>query len=144
MKHFLTTILLAAVCFCGCSSNAHVPLSGRITFEDNGEPLTTGSIAFVKGTDQARSEIDSDGRYTLGFLGASDGLPKGEYKIYIQAVHTEYVYGRPNADGEAEVIDRIETPLIASKYRDPATSGLTFTADGKSRTFDIKVERAGR
>ena len=37
---------------------------------------------------------------------------KGEYKIYIQAVHTEYVYGPPNADGEADVVDRIETPLI--------------------------------
>ena len=142
MKHFLTTILLTAVCLCGCSSN--VPLSGRITFEDNDEPLTTGTIAFVKGADQARSDIDSDGRYKLGFLGASDGLPPGEYQIYIQAVHTEYVYGRPNADGEAEVIDRIETPFIADKYRDPATSGLTFTVDGKSKMFDIKVERAGK
>ena len=139
MKHFFTIVLLTAVCLSGCSSN--VPLSGRITFEDNGEPLTMGTIGFIKGTDQARSDIDSDGRYTLGFQGATDGLPKGEYNVYIQAVLIEHIYGPPNPYGEPEVIERIVTPLIADKYRDPATSGLTYIVDGKSKTFDIKVER---
>ena len=141
MKHFTTIILLIALCICGCAKN--VPLGGRITFEDNGEPLTMGTIAFVGGSHQARSDIDADGRYNLGFQKEGDGLPKGEYKIYIQAIQVENITG-PNKDehGDNVVIGRKETPLIADKYKNPETSGLTYTADGSGRAFDIKVERA--
>jgi hypothetical protein len=31
--------------------------------------------------------------------------------------------------------------LIDEKYRKSETSGLTFTADGKTKRFDITVER---
>ena len=139
MKHIISLLILAFLC--GCSTN--VPLSGRITFEDTGEPLTMGTIAFVSGNHQARSDIDADGRYILGFQKTGDGLPKGEYQIYIQAVQVEYITGtKLDAYGQPEVIDRKDIPLIANKYRNPETSGLTFTADGKTKTFDIKVERA--
>ncbi|MDR1480438.1 MAG: hypothetical protein LBJ00_16005 [Planctomycetaceae bacterium] len=46
-----------------------------------------------------------------------------------------------NGDGEPDIVDRKEMPLIVEKYADPDTSGLTFTVDGKTKTFDIKVER---
>ena len=142
MKHFITIIILAAVSLCGCSKN--VPLSGRITFEDTGEPLTMGTIAFVQGAQQARSDIDSDGRYKLGFVKDGDGLPKGQYQIYIRAVRVEGTWGPVNADGYAEEIILATIPLIADRYKSPETSGLTFIADGKSRKFDIQVERAER
>ena len=142
MKYITTIAILLAACLCGCSEN--VPLSGRITFEDNGEPLTMGTIAFIKGAEQSRSEIDSDGRYNLGFMKKGDGLPKGEYQIYIQAVRVETAKGPVNSDGDAEEIILGATPLIADKYKNPETSGLTFTADGKTKTFDIQVERPGR
>jgi hypothetical protein len=124
---FVTLMISITLLTAGCSRQ--VPLGGRITFEDNGEPLTEGTIAFVSGNNQARSEIDKDGKYTLGFREEGDGLPKGEYKVYIQAVHIEIQTGT-------------ETPLIAAKYANPDTSGLTFTVDGTTKTFDIKVERA--
>ena len=143
MKHFTTFILLAALCVSGCARN--VPLSGQITFEDNGEPLTMGTIAFVSGNHQARSEIDANGRYNLGFQNEGDGLPKGEYKIYIQAIQVELITGTErDGYGDLIVTGRRETPLIADKYKTPETSGLTYTADGKGKTFDIKVERAAR
>ena len=140
MKHFITIIIL--ITLCGCSKN--VPLSGRITFEDNGEPLTMGTIAFVQGAHQARSEIDSDGRYKLGFEKDGDGLPPGEYQIYIQAVQVETAMDPANEDGISEEIILSVTPLIADRYKNPETSGLSFIADGKSKTFDIQVERSGR
>ena len=140
MKRFTTIILLIALC--GCSKN--VPLSGRITFEDTGEPLTMGTIAFVQGAQQARSDIDSDGRYKLGFVKDGDGLPKGQYQIYIRAVRVEGTRGSVNADGYAEEIIHAAIPLIADRYKSPETSGLTFIADGKTKTFDIQVARPGR
>jgi hypothetical protein len=147
MKHIkqicLCNIALMAIVLSmiGCSQN--VPLSGRITFADNGEPLSEGAIAFVSSTNQARSEIGKDGNYKLGFEREGNGLPKGEYKVYIQALHVELQRGNDSdGDGEPDIIRRIETPLIAKKYATPETSGLVFIADGKTKTFDIKVERA--
>jgi hypothetical protein len=142
MKHLLMSIaLLVSLSLIGCSGN--VPLGGRVTFEDNGEPLTEGTIAFVSGTHQARSAIDTDGKYTLGFQKEGNGLPKGEYKVYIQAVRVEFQTGaEKDAYGSPVIIRRTETPLIAAKYANADTSGLTFTVDGKTKTFDIKVERA--
>ena len=143
MKQIITLIILTVLLLTGCAKN--MPLGGRITFEDNGEPLTMGAIAFVSGNHQARSDIDADGRYNLGFQKTGNGLPKGEYKIYIQAIQREYTMGpNRNGDGQADVINIKEIPLIASKYENPETSGLTYTADGRDRTFDIKVERAGQ
>jgi hypothetical protein len=141
MKHlFIIVALFVSMTFIGCSGN--VPLGGRITFTDNGEPLTEGTIGFVSGTNQARGEIDKDGKYTLGFQAAGNGLPKGEYNIYIQSVQVELQTGSDkNGDGEPDIVGRKETPLIAKKYANPDTSGLTFTVDGKTKVFDIKVER---
>jgi hypothetical protein len=134
----LITIILSVI---GCTRN--VPLSGRITFADNGEPLMEGTIVFVSGKNQARGEIGKDGQYTLGFEAEGNGLPKGEYKVYIQASHVELKRGKDDLDGDGDpdIIDRIETPLIAAEYANPETSGLIFTVDGKTNTFNIKVER---
>ncbi|MDR1383394.1 MAG: hypothetical protein LBJ67_06055, partial [Planctomycetaceae bacterium] len=111
MKHILILVtLLVSATFIGCSGN--VPLGGRITFTDNGEPLPEGTIGFVSGTNQARGDIDKDGKYTLGFQSAGNGLPKGEYKVYIQAVQVELQMGADkNGDGEPDIIGRKETPL---------------------------------
>jgi hypothetical protein len=136
----MTFLFVTITIISGCGQN--VPLSGRITFSDTGEPLPLGTIGFTDGKIQARSDIDADGKYTLGFLSAGDGLPKGEYKIYIQAVRVEMQTGPDtDGDGQPDIIDRKEIPLIAQKYASPESSGLTFTADGKTKTFDITVEK---
>jgi hypothetical protein len=134
----LIALILSVI---GCNQN--VPLGGRITFTDNGEPLSEGTIVFVSGTNQARSEISKDGQYRLGFKAEGDGLPKGEYKVYIQALHIEIQRGKEDndGDGEPDIIERTETQLIATKYAYPETSGLIFAADGKTKTFNITVER---
>ncbi|MDR1960151.1 MAG: hypothetical protein LBQ54_14090 [Planctomycetaceae bacterium] len=137
---FIIVTLFVSIACIGCSNN--VPFGGRITFEDNGEPLPEGTIGFVSGTNQARGDIDKDGKYTLGFEAEGNGLPKGEYKVYIQAVQVELQTGPDkNGDGDPDIIGRKETPLIAKKYANPDTSGLTVTVDGKTNVFDIKVER---
>ncbi|MDR3109276.1 MAG: hypothetical protein LBU65_06255 [Planctomycetaceae bacterium] len=142
MKHLLIITLFVSLSLIGCSGN--VPMGGRVTFEDNGEPLTEGTIGFVSGTNQARGDIDKDGKYTLGFQSEGNGLPKGEYKVYIQAVRVELQTGTAkDAYGEPVITGRKETPLIATKYANADTSGLTITVDGKTKTFDIKVERYG-
>jgi hypothetical protein len=127
----------------GCGN---VPLGGRVTFTDNGEPLTTGTICFVRGNQQATGKIDANGYYKVKF-GAKSGIPKGEYKICIQEADQEEavpsgktVVNMATGKSEPEMFIK-HTPLIAAKYANIETSGLALNVDGKTKTFDMTVDR---
>ena len=70
-------LLLATI---GCGNNMHV--SGKVRFED-GSPLKTGIVVFSSQKYVAKGPIQPDGSYTIGSLKSNDGLPPGEYKVYI-------------------------------------------------------------
>jgi hypothetical protein len=66
---------------------------------------------------------------SLSLMGCSGNVPLGGRVTF-------------EDNGSPDIIGRKETPLIAAKYANADTSGLTFTVDGKANTFDIKGERA--
>jgi hypothetical protein len=110
-----------------------VPLSGKVTFSD-GEPVTFGNVFFVTPMTLAQAPIQKDGTYIVGSMKETDGMPKGEYQVYVVV---EEVTSR-EVGGQSVTT---YTSLIDAKHTTPETSGLTFTADGKTKKFDIKVER---
>ncbi len=134
MNRILFCILMLAVTIvCGCSGKKQ--LGGKVIYSDDGSPVTIGSVFFTTPTFRAQGDIKQDGTYTVGSTGLHDGIPPGEYDVYIQgADKSEFkvVNGR-----ELE----FRTPLIDTKYQSPDTSGLTFTVDGSTKTFDIRVDR---
>ena len=147
-KHHILPLLFALVIATGCSGK--VPLSGTVTFSDNGDPVPLGVVYFVTPTFQAQGAIQEDGRYVVGSDKLSDGLPRGTYQVYIAgAANIEVRQTRPPGQVDpntGENIDRqfteeISISLIDLKYTDPETSGLTVTVD-RGQTFDIQVERA--
>ncbi|MDR1491744.1 MAG: carboxypeptidase-like regulatory domain-containing protein [Planctomycetaceae bacterium] len=127
-------LLFVCVCFCGCG-NGNQGLSGKVTFED-GSPLTVGVVCFenTETSKMARGEINSDGTYVVGFESGKNGIPKGTYKVFITGAILEK--GMNEKTGTP-----IEEQQIALKYSSIITSGLTFTADGKMKRFDIIVDR---
>ncbi len=125
---FFAVALSVAVLGCG---NRQVPMGGKITFSDTGEPLSVGTVAFTDGVSQAVSRINGDGTYELGFLKERDGLPKGSYRVYITDA-LEYPHG-PSSPGVS---------LLAPKFASASTSGLSVTVDGSTKVFDFQVERA--
>jgi len=133
MRILPTLSLILAIAFVGCSQN--VPLSGKVTFSDDGSPVPFGNVFFMTPTTVAQAGIREDGTYTVGSMKETDGMPRGEYKVYlvVEQLTTREVGGQS---------ENAYTSLIDSKHTNPETSGLTFTADGKTRTFDIQVDRA--
>lgn len=125
----LTLLLLATVAGCGDGK----PLGGKVTFSDDGSPLTTGTVCFTDGKNFSRGEIKPDGTYTVRSEGKKDGIKPGNYRVYI--------LGAESIVSDASGND-VVTPLIATKFTSVDTSGLTFNADGKTRQFDIKVDKA--
>ena len=118
----------------GCSDRQS--LSGKVTFSDDGSPVPAGVVYFNTPTSVSRGAIKPDGTYAVGTDKLTDGIPKGTYAVTVR-VEEAVVITLP--DGSKDVEGK---SLIDRKYHDTETSGLTFTADGKTKTFDIQVDRA--
>ncbi|MDR0520558.1 MAG: YgdI/YgdR family lipoprotein [Planctomycetaceae bacterium] len=135
MRTLITIILLffVTLTLTGCGSG-NVPLSGKVILED-GTLLTHGIIVFDDGTHIARATIQPDGTFTAGYDKQNNGLPKGQYRVYI--IGTEEMLPNPE-----EVYPPPMRPLMNPKYSKKETSGLAVNVDGSSKTFDIHVENA--
>ena len=126
----IAVVLVLLLC-CGCSNR--VLLTGKVTFEDDGGPLTNGIVCFVQNEFLARGHLDSEGTYRMSSTGTNDGLPKGTYKVYLVGAELVSVDSGGNST---------YTPLVHNRYESADTSGLEFEVDGKTRRFDFQVERA--
>lgn len=132
-----TTVYFFPICFMitllvvvGCGRQ--VKMGGRVTFSDNGDPLTMGTVVFKTEIFQARGEINPDGSYQIGSFKYKDGLPRGTYQVYV----TGAIQQEEGTDGST-----VEIPLIDMKYANPNKSGLTVTVDGSTKTFDFQIDR---
>jgi len=128
-------VLVGLVFVFGCGSGKQ-SLRGKVTFSDDGSPVPMGTVFFNATTSFSRGEIQSDGTYVVGTDTLTDGIPKGTYTVTINA--TEYTERR-SPEGS---VSSTSKSLIDPKYNDAGTSNLTFTADGKTKKFDIQVDRA--
>jgi len=127
MKHYSIIILLLLVVAAGCGSG-QVGLKGTVVFDDDGSPLTTGTVIFTTATFQARGNIDGQGTFTMGSFGEKDGLPPGTYQVGITGAT---VASNPVLDYD----------LITSKWASPATSGCEITVEKGMKSLEIRVER---
>jgi hypothetical protein len=107
-------------------------LSGKVTFSDDGSPLPTGMVCFIKGTFLARGNLRPDGTYQVSSTGSNDGLPKGKYKVYL--VGAELVQSDGNGNS-------FYTPLVDRRYDSVDTTDIEIEVDGSTRRFDFSVER---
>jgi hypothetical protein len=141
IKYLVVIFLIALV---GCNQN--VQMNGTVTFSDNGEPLEIGTVVFANTATQASGQLTKGGNYTLGSLGSNDGIPKGEYTIFIekanQYVDTDIIDEEATSEGNtSKIYVKKLIPLIHSKHTSMNTSELKLKVDGSTNTFDIKVDR---
>lgn len=129
-------VLLLIQLFCiGCGNFQR--LGGTVVYSDDETPVADCQVVFTDGVYNSRGTTNEKGEYTVTSMKPGDGIPRGEYKVYIggaEIIETKFIDGTEHTTSIS---------LIDGKYRSPETSGLTFTADGKTRRFDIKLDRAG-
>lgn len=148
LKRITLLFLLVLVLCVGCQRKQK--LTGRITFPD-GKPLTTGTVFFVTDSYMGRGRINSDGTYHVGSEAERDGLPKGNYTVYIVGAITEdgggpIIQKRTLTEAEKKldvapvtVKEATMRPLIDPKYMSLDDSPLKFTIPGE-REFNFTVE----
>ena len=101
-----------------------------LTFSD-GNPVTFGVVIFTTETFQSSGEIKEDGSYRMGSVGTKDGVPPGEYKVYV---------GGATKPDPTDPIGMRRLRLVQDKYYDPEDSGLTITVPAPGNRYDIVLE----
>jgi len=140
MKFKLLTFLILVI-FAGCSKN--VPLSGKVLDED-GNPITVGTVFFSSEQGLSRARIQSDGSYAVGTLKDTDGLPPGKYKIYVTGAEVGLApTGPPLVDSMGQEIPPMggARKLVATKYTTEANTPLILDVPVKGNQYDVRVEK---
>ena len=132
MKKLCVLLLMSLLSpLVGCGG--HVGLEGKVTYSDDGSPLTVGTVVFKKGSRISQGDLRADGTYTIGSLADEDGLPPGEYLVYVYGA--EKILVPASGSGPA-----VTEPLIDPKYFNVETSGLSIEVKRKTQ-FDFQVDR---
>ena len=116
--------------FTGCGDPS---VSGTVTFSD-GTPLSMGTVCFEKEGENfvGYGELRSNGVYSMGKARDGEGLPPGDYLVYVRgAIRQEMGPTGPYS-----------IPLISEKYTSPTSSGLACQVKGKT-VFNFQVSKPG-
>ena len=108
---------------------------------DDGTPITRGSVVFNSEKESFFGIITSDGHYSTGGAKEIQGIPDGVYTVWLSGTEEEV----NKLDTAGNVTNYVVTQTVAMEYTSASRSPLRFEVKkGGSRTFDIKVERAGQ
>jgi hypothetical protein len=134
----LVVSLMVLASIAGCGQDANVSRVHGIVRLD-GKPLTAGTVRFVPEAGRAATgQIESDGTFTLGTYGKSDGALIGTHKVAIIAYEATSDERPPY-----EIRGPASKPLVPERYMSVGTSGLTFEVKpGDNRAeFDLRSAR---
>jgi hypothetical protein len=126
--------LFLGLALLGCGPSV-TEVSGSVTFKDR--ILSSGSVTFVgQDGESSSSAIAEDGSYRI------ENAPIGSVRIAV-ASHPRVPPGLMNSPGKASASredPKDGTVKIPQKYEDHETSGLAYTVERGSHTFNIDLK----
>ena len=131
MQRIFYALTLFSVFFAIGCGNA-VVIKGTAKMAD-GTTVTNGTVLFVSDSAQYSANIQTNGTFSPGVDKDGEGIPPGVYQISVVGVSREET--RP---GESYPI---QISLIASKYGDHRTSGISLDTS-KEKTLNLELEPA--
>jgi hypothetical protein len=126
----------AAAVFAGCGDTSNKSsISGKVTYQ--GAPVTGGMITATGGKDLSMTiVINPDGTFM------SQDVPPGSYKIAVSTDSVAPASAMPGggkdypAPGGASAAKKV---MIPDKFKNPETSGITWTVKSGSQTLPIDL-----
>lgn len=135
MRNICSSVFALLFCLALSGCGNRIQLQGKVTFSDDGSPLTRGMVLFDDGQLVARGPIGADGSYAVGVERENDGIPPGTYRVSIVDAAEEIPSG-------SDYVPPSYKKLIDDKYFLADTSELSVTVDASTKRFDIVVDRA--
>ena len=126
-------VVVVALVALGCGDANRVNVRGKVTFSDDGSPLTRGIVCLDNDKLMARGTLQPDGSYAIGVEKDGRGIPPGSYKVSILFAQEEISGGAPYSPRYNKLID--------DKYASRHTSGIELVVDPSTTRFDITVDR---
>ncbi|MDR2168821.1 MAG: hypothetical protein LBP59_01605 [Planctomycetaceae bacterium] len=135
MKNFKLNILLLVVfcvCVIGCGERRTI-ITGTVQYAD-GTPITRGFVIFDNNKNSFFGTIKDNGTYSTGAEKIVDGIPDGEYKVYLGKVNGMKL------NQQTRKIEKIE--VVDPKFCSADTTDLTFEVKrGGLKVFNIVVTK---
>jgi len=131
--HLHSIVVVVALVAFGCGDANRVNVRGKVTFSDDGSPLTRGIVCLDNDKLMARGTLQPDGTYAIGVEKDGRGIPPGSYKVSILFAQEEIPGGAPYSPRYNKLIDE--------KYASRHTSGIELVVDPSTTRFDITVDR---
>ena len=127
---------LALLVATGCNTTGLYPVTG-VVVDDSGQPIPgiadSNYVMFAQvpdGLSSSMGDIRSDGSFTLFTNRPGDGVPPGEYLVYLPRKYLDPEHAAPQ--------------VIAGKFESIEHSGWTKTVEKKSNHFELKVMKVGK
>jgi hypothetical protein len=124
--------LLALAVFIGCGGKTS-PVNGRVKLKDGGDvsALMGYTVSFETEADRVSGsgDIGKDGTFKITTFSPDDGAVPGKHRVAISA---------PDPPPDAPP----PKPIIAQKYRDFNTSGLTADIKPGANNIEFELDRA--
>jgi hypothetical protein len=135
MRKIFYIIVLNFICLItvGCGN---ITVTGKVIFED-GSPLSVGQIRVVGVNGLANAQLTENGTFSVKSVSGKKGIPRGLYKVAIEGA---MLPGKSLSGDEFLGPFTKPTPLIATKYADPETSGIVLDTS-KTHNLIIVVEK---
>ncbi len=127
-------LLILIVILPGCGQNEKLGgVYGTVRLD--GKPLAKGTVRFTPAAGRAATgNIQSDGTYTLGTYGESDGALLGKHQVAVIA-YDAAADSRP----AYEIRNVKSTSLVPDRYMSVGTSGLTFDVKPGKNQADFEL-----
>jgi hypothetical protein len=112
----------------GCGGTDQGTIRGRLLHKD-GTPLAGARVVVRSGEtgQSAHATTDANGEFQIGLAAADDGVTPGNYDLTIVENRGDIDHRRP--------------PTIATKYKDPARSGLSVSVQpGESKELQLTLD----
>jgi hypothetical protein len=123
---FFTTFIL------GCGNGVRV--TGKVMYEDDGSPLSTGVVVFENDETSYRAVVKPDGSFALGVTRDAQKIPAGNYKVWLADTMT--------FEGFPAKRYTLYTYTASEEYTSVSTTPLTAEVNSGSRFFELKVKKA--
>ncbi|MDR3232727.1 MAG: hypothetical protein LBT46_03530 [Planctomycetaceae bacterium] len=126
MKHYIILTLFLALLTAGCSNR--ILIKGTVTYEDDGSPVRHGIIHFDSDKGSYSSTF-TNGNYKTGGEKKVQGIPPGQYTVWLSNVH--------DSTEEGGIVRRVSSEFCSRK-----NSPFAFEVKkGGPKRFDLKVTK---